>query len=180
MTVGYGVSNVFIFTALIFPIVAGTYTLTSSQAQSIIQEYVGTMTADVTIVYPPVVNLYIISNQASNNGHNLRITTSYGNTYTVPAGAQVSVICDGINFYNANTVQVGATSLSVIDGTVGTPAINFANENNTGIYRSGAGTFDVSVLGSKVLEVNASGISVTGSVSATTGKFTTGISGGTF
>jgi len=180
MSVGYGVSNVFVFTALTFPVTAGTYTLTTAQAQSIIQEYVGSMTANVTIVYPPVVNLYIISNQAANNGHSLRITTGYGNTYTVPAGSQVSVICDGTNFFNANTVQVGATSLSVIDGTVSTPAINFANENNTGIYRSGSGKFDISILGSQVLDVNASGITVTGNVSAVNGTFTGGISGGTF
>jgi len=158
MSVGYGTSNVFVFTALVFPVVAGTYTLTTSQAQSVIQEYVGNMTADVTIVFPPVVNLYVISNQASNNGHSLRITTGYGNTYTVPAGSQVSVICDGTNFFNANTVQVGATSLSIIDGTVGTPAINFANENNTGIWRPTTGQFGISIQGVNKFLLTANGI----------------------
>lgn len=158
MSVGYGTSNIFVFTALIFPVTAGTYTLTTSQAQSVIQEYVGTMTADVTIVFPPVVNLYIISNQAANNGHSLRITTGFGNTYTVPAGSQVSVICDGTNFFNANTVQVGATSLSIIDGTEATPAINFANENNTGIWRPASGEFGISILGSNKFLLTANGI----------------------
>jgi len=158
ISVGYGVSNIFNFTALVYPVVSGTYTLTSAQCGSVIQEFVGTMTANVTIVYPPVVSLYILSNQAANNGYALRITTGVGNTYTVPAGAQVSVICDGTNFFNANTVQVGATSLSVIDGTAATPAINFANENNTGIWRPGVGQLGISILGNNVFLLDATGV----------------------
>ena len=158
VTVGYGVSNVFTFTANTLPVTAGTYTLTTTQSSSIIQEIVGTLTANVTVVFPQVVALIVISNQTTPNGHTVSITTGIGNTYVVPAGQQVSVICDGTNFFNANTTQAGSTSLSMIDGSAAVPAINFLNENNTGIFRPGTGQFGISILGTNKFLLDASGI----------------------
>jgi hypothetical protein len=158
VSIGYGQSNIYSFSANIFPVTSGTYLLNSSQATSLIQEFVGTLTGNVTVSFPPVVNLYVISNQATNGAYTIKIQTGLGNQYTIPAGATVSVVCDGTNFFNANTVQVGATSLSVIDGSVGAPAINFANENNTGIWRPGAGVFGISVLGTNTFRLTANGI----------------------
>ena len=158
VTVGYGVSNVFTFTANTLPVTAGTYTLTTTQSSSIIQEIVGTLTANVTVVFPQVVALIVISNQTTPNGHTVSITTGIGNTYVVPAGQQVSVICDGTNFFNANTTQAGSTSLSMVDGSAAVPAINFLNENNTGIFRPGTGQFGISILGTNKFLLDASGI----------------------
>ena len=93
----------------------------------------------------------------------------------IPAGGQATVICDGTNFYNANTTQAGATSISLSNGTAGAPSLNFASETNTGVYRPGAGRFGISVLGSLIADVNASGLNITG-----TGNFTNGVSGGSF
>jgi hypothetical protein len=93
----------------------------------------------------------------------------------IPPGQQATLVCDGVNFFNANTVQAGATSLSMIDGSVGTPAINFVNENNSGMYRPGAGQVAFSILGSQIINILATGITVTGE-----GKFSGGIKGGTF
>ena len=158
VTVGYGVSNVFTFTANTLPVTAGTYYLTTTQSSSIIQEIVGTLTANVIVVFPQVVALIVISNQTTPNGHTVSITTGIGNTYVVPAGQQVSVICDGTNFFNANTTQAGTTSLSMVDGSAGVPAINFLNENNTGIFRPGSGKFGISILGTNKFLLDASGI----------------------
>lgn len=175
VTVGYGVSNQFNFTALVKPIVSGSYILTASEASNTIQEFVGNLTGDVTIIYPPVVNLYVASNQTTPNGHSLTLTTGLGAAATVPAGNQATVICDGTNFYNANTVQAGASTISLINGTVGAPSLNFALETNTGLYRIGAGQMGVAVLGVLLAAYSSSGITVYG-----TGTFTGGISGGTF
>ena len=158
VTVGYGVSNVFTFTANTLPVTAGTYTLTTTQSSSVNQEIVGTLTANVTVVFPQVVALIVISNQTTPNGHTVSITTGIGNTYVVPAGQQVSVICDGTNFFNANTTQAGSTSLSMVDGSAAVPAINFLNENNTGIFRPGTGQFGISILGTNKFLLDASGI----------------------
>jgi hypothetical protein len=98
-----------------------------------------------------------------------------GANAVVPPGGQATLICDGINFYNANTTQAGASAVSIPNGTAGNPGLNFATETTTGIYRPNAGRFGVSVLGSLILDVTATGTSVTG-----TGNFSGGVSGGTF
>lgn len=177
VTIGYGQSTQFQFTALTKAVTGGAYTLTASEASNNIQTYTGTLVSNVTVTYPPVVNLYVISNQTTAGGYTLTVTTgvSGGANAVIPAAGQATLICDGTNFRNANTTQAGATSLSIISGNVGAPSLNFASETNTGIYRPGAGRFGVTVLGSLVADITASGIAVTGS-----GNFTTGISGGTF
>jgi hypothetical protein len=176
-SIGYGQSNTFFFTALVYPVTGGSYYLTTYEIQSIIQEYVGSLSSNVTIYYPPVVNLYVISNQTTDNGYTLTVTTGITGSAvaTIPPGQQATLVCDGTNFFNANTVQAGATSLNLINGTVTTPAINFAAETNTGIWRSGYGKFDISILGTNQFELDATGLTING-----TGTFTGGISGGTF
>ena len=177
VTIGYGQSANFVFTALVKPVTTGTYLLTPSEASNTIQEYVGNLTGNVIAQYPPAVNLYVISNQVTDNGFSLTITTgvSGGANAIVPPGQQVTLICDGTNFLNANTVQAGATSISLTNGTVGTPALNFAAETSTGIYRPGAGQMNIAVLGTDRVAFSATGVNVTGS-----GNFTTGIAGGVF
>lgn len=175
VTVGYGVSNLFNFTALVKPVTTGTYNLTANEISNTIQEFVGTLTGNVTVVYPPVVNLYVVSNQTVAAGHSLTLTTGSGAVAVVPSGNQATVFCDGTNFYNANTVQAGASSLSLVDGSASTPPLNFALEVDTGIYRIGAGQMGVTVLGNLITAFTANGIDVTGS-----GNFSAGIPGGSF
>lgn len=177
VSVGYGVSTDFAFTALTKAVTTGAYTLTASEASNTIQTYTGVLTGNVTVTYPPVVNLYVISNQTTAGGYSLTVTTgvSGGANATIPAAGQATLICDGTNFFNANTSQAGATSLSIISGTAGSPSLNFASETNTGVYRPGAGRFGITVLGNLIADVTASGVSVTGS-----GTFSGGIAGGTY
>ena len=182
-TVGYGQSPNFLFTALIKPVTTGTVTLNTQEATSIIQEYVGSLTGDVLVVYPPVVALYIISNQTTDNGYNLEITTASvgGATVVIPAGQQASVISDGVNFYNANTVQAGGSTSQLIDGNVGAPSLSFINEASTGLYRPSATNLGFTVIGTERLNVNTAGTQITGDVEATgIGNFEGGISGGDF
>lgn len=177
VTVGYGVSNQFAFTALVKPVTTGTYTLTNSEASSTIQQFVGTLTGNVVVVYPQVVNLYVVSNQCTAGGYTLTIKTSAvgAATVVVPAGQQATLICDGTNFFNANTVNIGATAIALTNGTAALPSLSFSAESSTGMYRPGAGQIGFSVLGTNVITISASGLSVTG-----TGTFTSGILGGAF
>jgi hypothetical protein len=177
LTVGFGAQSSFGFNVLVKSVTGGPYALTASEASNIIQEYVGTLSSNVTVTYPPIVQLYIVSNQTIDNGFTLTLTTGIvgGSVAIIPPGQQATVICDGTNFLNANTVQAGATSVQALDGTVTAPSISFANETNTGIYRPSAGHWAVTILGSLVLDVFSSGIDVYG-----TGNFRNGISGGTF
>lgn len=177
VTVGYGQSANYVFGVLTYPVTGGAYSLTASEARNLIQEYVGTLVSNVTVTYPPVVNLYVVSNQTVDNGKTLTLTTGITGAAvaTIPPGQQATLICDGTNFLNANTVQAGATTISLLNGTVSTPAINFAAETNTGIWRSGTGEFDISILGTNRFALTALGLAIVGS-----GNFTGGISGGTF
>jgi len=175
VTVGYGVSSQFAFTALTKNVTGGAVTLTNNEAANNIQEYVGNLTSNVTVTFPAVVNLYVISNQTTDNGFSLTVTTGLGFAATIPPGQQATLICDGVNFLNANTTQAGASTVSLLDGTVGTPSLNFASETGTGVYRPAAGELAIAVLGTKRVGVTATGVSVTGS-----GTFSTGIAGGTF
>lgn len=177
VTVGYGANTTFAFTALVKPVVSGTYTLTTSEAQNVIQEYVGSLTGNVEVVFPQVVTLYVVSNQTTDNGFTLTIKTSASgaSSTTIPPGQQATLVCDGVNFFNANTVQAGATSLNLINGTVGTPAINFAAETSSGMYRPGVGQVAFAILGSQIMNILSTGISITGE-----GKFSGGVKGGTF
>jgi hypothetical protein len=182
LTIGYGQSSNFVFSSLVKPVVTGSYNITPSEASNTIQEYVGTLTGNVTAYYPPAVNFYVISNQTVDNGFTLTVSTgvSGGFNAVIPVGAQVTLICDGTNFLNANTVQVGATNLSIVSGTATLPGMNFAAETNTGIYRPGTGQLNMSILGTQRLNLTATGLTIVGTVNGTTGTFTTGIAGGVF
>jgi hypothetical protein len=169
VTIGYGVSSQFAFTALTKSVTGGSVLLTNNEAANNIQEYVGSLISNVTVTFPPVVNLYIISNQTTDNGFSLTVTTGLGFSATVPPGQQATLICDGVNFLNANTTQAGASTVSLLDGTVGTPSLNFAAETNTGIYRPGSNRLGISVNGSLAVDVTPTGM-----------KVPVGIAGGTF
>jgi len=177
ITVGYGTSSTFVYSVLTLTVTGGSYTLTASQASNTIQEYSGTLTSNVTVTFPPVANLYVISNQTNASGYSFTVTTgvSGGATATVPASGQATLICDGKNFYNANTTQAGSISFALVNGNAGSPSLYFASETSTGIYRKGTGDFSITVLGTDVADFTSSGLNVLGS-----GNFTGGISGGTF
>lgn len=175
VTIGYGVSSQFAFTALTKNVTGGSVLLTNNEAANNIQEYVGNLVSNVTVTFPAVVNLYVISNQVTDNGYSFTVTTGLGYSAVIPPGQQATLICDGTNFLNANTTQAGATTVSLLDGTVGTPSLNFASETGTGLYRPSAGHLGLAVLGAKILDLSSTGASVTG-----TGTFSGGIAGGTF
>jgi hypothetical protein len=166
LTVGYGINTSFFFSSIITPVTSGTYNITSTNATNLFQEFTGVLTGNVTVVYPPIVNFYVISNQTTDNGYTLTITTGLGGyNIVVPVNNQVSVVCDGTNFYNANTVQAGATTVSLPNGSVSAPSLNFAAETNTGIYRPGTGQFGITVQGTLALNVTSSGVIAPGGIS---------------
>jgi len=178
-TVGLGKSTLFNFTQLTKAVTTGTYTLTASEASNVIQKYTGTLSGNVTIELPPTIQVYYITNQTDGTGAGYQITFTTGiagtNSATVPAGEQVILLCDSANLFNASTIAAGAVTLSLPNGAVSSPPLNFASETTTGLYRPGSGQAAFSVLGTQRLLIEATGISVTG-----TGTFSGGVGGGTF
>jgi len=176
-TVGLGKSTQFNFTQLTKPVTNGSYTLTASEASNVIQKYTGTLTGNVTIVLPQTVQVYYIINDTVGgvNGYTVTVTTGVGNSASVSSGNQVTLICDSVNVLNANTVLAGTASYSLANGSAGSPALSFASEPSTGIYRASAGQFNTSILGTLRSTLSATGLSIVG-----TGTFSGGISGGLF
>jgi microcystin-dependent protein len=60
-----------------------------------------------------------------------------------------------------------AAGIGMSDGSVGTPAINFTGDTNSGIYVIGPDNIGVSVAGAKVLDIATTGLTVTGDFTAT-------------
>jgi hypothetical protein len=177
-TVGLGRNTQFNFTQLTKAVVSGSYTLTAAEAANTIQKYTGTLSGNVTIVLPQTVQIYYITNQTNGGGPGYQITFTTnggGATAVIPASQQVILLCDSINLLNATTIAAGASNLSLVDGAVGAPALNFATETSTGIYRPGSGEFGIAILGVKLFGLTATGLNIPG-----TGNFTGGVKGGLF
>ena len=178
-TVGLGRSTQFNFTQLTKAVTTGTYTLTASEASNVVQKYTGTLSGNVTVNLPQTIQVYYITNQTDGGVSNYQITfqtgVAGGAIATVPAGQQVILLCDSVNLLNASTIAAGAANISLVDGTAAAPALNFATETNTGIYRPGSGEFGITIVGTKRFGLTATGLAITG-----TGNFTGGVSGGLF
>ena len=177
-TVGLGKNTQFAFTQLTKAVTTGTYTLTAAEASNVVQKYTGTLSGNVTIVVPPTVQVYYIQNATVGGASNFTVTLTTntgGSTATIGSNQQSTLICDSVNLVNANTVLAGSTAISLIDGTVSSPALNFANETSTGVYRASSGEFNTAILGVLRSTLSASGLAIIG-----TGNFTGGISGGAF
>jgi hypothetical protein len=177
-TVGLGRSTQFNFTQLTKAVTSGSYTLTSAEASNVVQKYTGTLSGNVTVTLPQTVQVYYITNQTNGTGAGYQITFTTGaggGTATVPAGEQVILLCDSVNLLNASTIAAGALNVSLVNGTVGAPSLNFASENSTGIYRPAVGELGMAILGVKLFGLSSAGLTISG-----TGTFTGGISGGVF
>jgi len=173
-TVGLGRNTQFAFTQLSKAVTSGSYTLTASEASNVIQKYTGTLTGNVTIVVPSTVQVYYIVNETS-GAFTVTITTGSGGTAILTAGSQATLVCDSVNLYNANTILAGSSTISLQNGSVGAPSLNFASEATTGIYRAASGEFNLSILGVLRSTLSATGLAIVG-----TGNFTGGVAGGTF
>lgn len=178
-TVGLGKSTLFNYTQLTKDVAAGgTFTLTSSEASNVIQKYTGTLAGNVTIVVPPTVQVYYIINDTVGgvNDYTITVTTGSGAVATISAGQQATLVCDSVNLFNANTVLAGSTTIALGNGNVGSPALSFASEGSTGVYRAAAGQFNIAILGVLRFTLAASGLTIVGGLTANSATLTGDVS----
>lgn len=153
-TVGYGRSTQFQFTKLVKNVSAGgTFTLTSAESSNKLLQFVGAPSTEVVVNVPSVVGIYYVQN-AYTGSVSLTLKTLNGTGVALNNSDRVIVYCDGTNVVSAQSVSVG-TNLSIVDGSIAAPAISFAADGDTGIYRSNinrigfvAGGVEVATFGS--------------------------------
>jgi hypothetical protein len=172
-TFGYGQSATFFFTQLALDVtgLGPTITLSSTQASNLIQEYFGTLAANTTVILPPTVQLYVITNLTS-GAYTLKFSTGAvgAATVTIPQNQSLIVVCDGTNVYNANSATISVLpSLTLNPGSAASPSLNFVGNTTTGIYQPSTGQIGMSLNGVSKLTLQSDGLHVTD-----------GIKGGTF
>ena len=151
-TVGYGRSILYQFNQLVLDVsAAGTFILTATQASNKLLTFVGNPGSAVTVQVPNVVAIYYIQSQLSTN-QNVTVKTAAGTGVVVPQSQRTIAIDDGTNVSSALTVT-STTNLSLVDGTVSAPALSFASQANTGVFKSGSVGFGIAVNG--VLSIDA-------------------------
>lgn len=167
----YGQSATFVFTQLTKSVTGGTVTLTSSEASNVIQEYIGTLTSNCTIVLPPTVQFYSFRN-ATSGSYSLTFTTGAVGALTVslPQNQTIIAICDGTNVYNAQTSTSSfINALTLGNGSAAAPSLSFTGDATTGLYLAASHQLGFAVNG-----VNAGTLTPTGLL------MPVGINGGAF
>ena len=159
-TIGLGQSTTFAYSQLVLPVTTGTYVLTPAQAQNTIIKVTGSVTGAVTVQVPAAVQVYFALNQTT-GAFNTTFTTGVmgGLTATLQPNQQATLVCDSVNVLNATTVITGALAVSLIDGSVGAPSLNFATETNTGMYKAGTNQIGWAVAGVAKMRLTSDGLS---------------------
>jgi len=159
-TIGLGQSTTFAYSQLVLPVTTGTYVLTPAQAQNTIIKVTGSVTGAVTVQVPAAVQVYFALNQTT-GAFNTTFTTGVmgGLTATLQPNQQATLVCDSVNVLNATTVITGALAVSLIDGSVGAPSLNFSTETNTGMYKAGTNQIGWAIAGVAKMRLTADGLS---------------------
>jgi hypothetical protein len=110
VTIGYGVSSNYVFTALVKAVTTGSYTLTASEASSTIQQYVGSLTGNVTAngtlqFNQSAANTLTISNLISGTG-TLSLTNTGTLNLTGTSGAANTVVLDMTTSASLGLLQI--------------------------------------------------------------------------
>jgi hypothetical protein len=170
---GYGQAVQFFFTQLALDItgLGPTVTLSAAQASNVIQEYFGTLAANTTVILPPTVQLYTVTNNTTGSYTLTFSTGSVGaQTVTIAQTQTLIIICDGTNVYNANSASISTLpSLTLNPGSAAAPSLNFVGNTQTGFYLPSSGQLGWTLGGVNKMTLSSTGLAVID-----------GISGGTF
>jgi len=169
---GYGQSSTFYFTQEQISVTgaSSTISLTSTQASYTLQNYTGTLSQNTSVVVPPTVQFYIITNSTTGS-FNLTFKTnvSGGSTVVIPTGVTVGVICDGTNVTAITSVLNSNNNITLQVGSATNPSLNFSGNLATGLYVPSSNTIGFTSNGSQAASIGPNGLYVVN-----------GISGGSF
>jgi hypothetical protein len=175
-------TNVFNYTQLIVnvnsPALTSPYVMSAAFAKNVIQEFTGTLSANLLVLVPQTVQIYSFRNFTSGSYtlsfgvSNTAGTAAAGATISIPTNQALIVVSDGTDLYNANSAALSNINvLNLSNGTEGAPALTFLDQT-TGFYSTGSGSINFSISGSGI-----------GSLSTFANgglRLTVGVQGGTF
>lgn len=156
----YGQSAEFFFTQLAKSVTGGTVTLTSAEGSNIIQEYIGTLTSNCTVIVPPTVQMYSFRNNTS-GAYTLTFSTGVmgGLTLDLPSGQTIIAICDGTNIYNAQTATTSfIEALTLGNGSAAAPSLSFSGDSVTGLYLAASHQLGFAVNGLEAGKLTSTGL----------------------
>jgi len=173
-SIGYGRSAQFVFTKLVKDITAGSpFTLTASECSNKLLQFIGTAAANITVNVPPVVAIYYVQ-CAFSGAFTLTLKTTAGTGVALSNVARSILYCDGTDVVDAQTVAA-STILAMVDGSAAIPALYFAADTDTGVYRAGSNSFGIAAGGAQSATFTTTGMNDTpvGVTTPRAGAFTT-------
>lgn len=148
-SVGYGRSATFAFTQLVKDISAGgSFTLTASEYANKLMRFIGTTPSNVTIVVPSAAAVYYVQ-CAYSGAYTLTVKTAAGAGVAMSNSDRSILLCDGTDVVVAQSTTVSAPA-SIPDGSAVSPALYFALDSNTGLFRAGTDTFGIAGNGAEI------------------------------
>lgn len=156
-------SNVFNYTQYVQPvdsIVSSPFTVTSTNAKSVIQEYTGVLGLNLTVRLPPTVQLYSLRNITTGSySLTFGISGSSGTTVVVPQNQAIIAISDGTNLYNANSATTSfIAALQLGNGTAANPSLSFQGDATTGLFLPASGQLGFAISGVQAGTLTSSGL----------------------
>lgn len=127
-TVGYGQQAVFAFDYTAIALSGGTYTLAGAELNRVAYNFTGALTSNVTVVVPPTVQQYWISNNTT-GPHNLFVKAAGGSPVQVNQGAKGIYYSDGTNIILASDPLTITTPITISDGGTGAVTASAARLN---------------------------------------------------
>ena len=155
-TLGFGQNQFAVDTVLRLDVSASVnVTLTPIQASSIVQEYSGALTGNITVFFPIATNNWFIKNNTT-GPHTLSVQLAglagpVGATYVVPQGSV------GTFFSDVGSLFPSPTALSLINGSVTAPALSFLANPGSGIFNDPGNGIKVSIDGTEVCNIDTGG-----------------------
>lgn len=156
----FGQSSQFFFTQLVKNVTGGTVTLSSAEAENVIQEYQGILTSNCTVILPPTVQLYSFRN-ITTGAFTLTFSTGAigATTVILPQNQTILAICDGTNVYNAQTSTSSfINALTIGDGSAAAPSLSFQSDATTGLYLAASGELGFAVSGAAAGRLTSGGL----------------------
>jgi len=127
-TVGLGQRAVFAFDFTSISVTGGTTTLAGSELNRIAYRFVGTLTSNATIVVPPTVQQYWVTN-ATSGSFTLSLSTPGGTPVVVPQGAKGIYYSDGSAIILASDPTTLSTPITISQGGTGAITASAARLN---------------------------------------------------